>query len=193
PPPPPVRRTYHNHEGFYLRMAGGLSLGRTVLATDTAASPDYELGGGGFALDLLIGGSPAPGVAIGGGLQFAGMTAPEIEIDGRDEEVATSTGHGLLGVFIDGFPDPHGGFHLGGMLGLASVQIEREDELDVERYEGGGVGASAWVGYDWWVGPEWSLGGMLRFTGSLTRQEKEDLTRQASTYDLAILFTALYH
>ncbi len=192
-PPPPVTRTYHNHDGFYLRMSGGLALGRTVFATDSAAEPDYELGGGGFALDLLVGGSPSPGVAIGGGLLLAGMTAPDIEIGGRTVDVATGTGHALLGPFIDGFPQPHGGFHIGGLLGLARTNIDREDESDADRYEGGGVGAAAWIGYGWWVGPDWSLGGMLRFAGSITRQERQDLTRQASTYDLALLFTALYH
>lgn len=193
PPPPPVTRTYHYHEGFYLRLSAGLSLGRTDLATNRTSSPDYELGGGGLALDVLIGGSPAPGFALGGGIIISGMTASEIEIEGSSDEISTNASQVLIGPFIDGFPDPNGGFHVGGMLALAGVVIDRKDETEDERYEGNGFGMSAWVGYDWWVGPEWSVGGLLRFTGSITRQEKDDLTRQASTYGLGILFTALYH
>jgi hypothetical protein len=171
----------------------GLSLGRVALATDVSTSPDYTLRGGGLALDVLVGGSPAPGVAVGGGLLVAAMTAADLEIEGSTNEIATSAGHVLIGPFIDGFPQPTGGFHLGGLLGLAQATIDRDDQSTDERFEGGGFGGAAWVGYDWWVGPEWSLGGLLRMTGSITRDEDEALTRQATNYGFALLFTALYH
>ena len=41
-PEPPVVRTYHHHDGFYLRLSAGLSVARANLATDSTASPDFN-------------------------------------------------------------------------------------------------------------------------------------------------------
>src|SRR5690349_17996812 len=65
PPPEAVGRTYHQHEGFYLRLGGGFGYVGANVETDAV-----DLNSDGVTLDFeaLIGGSPGPGLAIGAGI-----------------------------------------------------------------------------------------------------------------------------
>jgi hypothetical protein len=91
---------------------------------------------------------------------------------------------------------PNRGLHLGGMLGLAAARTGRPggvDELDAR-----GFGMSVWGGGDFWVADEWSLGGLLRLSGALTRDGSHDdgpapYELESSSYELAFLFSVLYH
>jgi hypothetical protein len=202
PPPAPVpRRGYRVHDGFYLRMSVGGGYMTSKVTYDDSTIADRTLSGGGGVLELLIGGSPARGLAIGGGLW--GQNARNPETDPDEVESYESLDFGMLGVFIDGFPDPTGGFHVGGAIGVASLDGAFEDDdfdpdpererLGEEDGGTGGIGGSAWVGYDAWISPEWSLGGMLRFSGAVTTSNADELEQRANTRAFAILFTALYH
>jgi hypothetical protein len=193
PPPPPAKDTgKHTHDGFYLRMSLGAGAVDSTWETE-AATPNAKIGGAGVALDLLIGGTPTPGLVIGGGFVLNSVQKPTVEPDGgSSEEIEGQLGVGQLGVFIDGFFDPTGGFHVGGMLGFASYNVQFDDE-DVENIEQGGGGVALWVGYDAWVGSEWSIGGVLRLTGQSTADERGDFKEQASAGTVSILFTALFH
>src|SRR5687768_3991362 len=65
PPPAPVTRNFRQHDGFYLRIGGGLG----ALGADfDRAGFDASSGGTSLELEALVGGSPSPGLAIGGGL-----------------------------------------------------------------------------------------------------------------------------
>jgi hypothetical protein len=173
---------------------GGTSLS---LSTDSTSVPGYDVGGGSLALNLWLGGSPSPGLAIGGMLSTNGLSDDEVTIDDRDYDGGVDGGLSLLAFFLDVFPDPQRGLHFGGALGLAAIRLDPKDEeflgADLSNYEGRGLGFSTWLGYMGWVGPEWSLGGMLQLSGAWTRQEEDDLTRDASGYALSISFSALYH
>jgi len=173
---------------------GGLSADRKY---DTSSIPNSKLSGGGPGFNLLIGGTPSPGFALGGGLLWNGVHNPEAEVgestfDTEDVDIATS----MLGVFIDGFPDPEGGLHIGGMLGLVGFEVAADnDALDEQT---GGLGAAAWIGYGGWVGSDWSLGGMLQLTAAGTRRDfthsdGSEVVEEVGVGTLSILFTALYH
>jgi hypothetical protein len=200
-PPPPVvpRRGYRVHDGFYLRMSIGGGYLVSKVTYDDSSIPDRTLSGGGGALELMIGGSPARGLAIGGGLW--GQNASEPKTDPDSAESYENLDFSMLGVFVDGFPDPTGGFHVGGAVGIAGLNGAFEDDdfdpdpdrIGEEDGGTGGIGGSVWVGYDAWIAPEWSLGGMLRLSGAVTSSNAEDLEQRANTRSFAILFTALYH
>jgi hypothetical protein len=68
-----------------------------------------------------------------------------------------------------------------------------EDQLDAKNYSGGGLGASAWIGYMGFVGPEYSMGGLLQLTGYATNEKKDNVERKASGYAVSLSFSALYH
>lgn len=191
PPPPAVQRTHHVHDGFYTRLS--LGLGSLGLDFDDDGSRNVDLDGSGlaFSADIMIGGSPSPGVAIGGALLGTASFSLELEQNGRsvgDRDV----GMVILGPFIDGFPNPKQGWHIGGAVGVAGMDIENpsaEDDISSLR----GFGGAAWAGYDWWVGSEWSAGLLARLHGALVRRDRDNLDVTASALGFSLMFTGLYH
>jgi hypothetical protein len=200
---PPVpgatqRAGYHVHDGFYLRLAAGIGGGHGSVSSDDRGVPSFDAGGPGLALNLWIGGTPWRGVALGGLLSLQGLGESNVEVEGRETDEDMSAGTLLIGPFIDAFPDPQRGLHVGGSLGLAAFGARGdsqllEDRLDVVDYNGGGLGASAWVGYMGFVGPEWSMGGLVQLTGFATGEKDGDVERRASGYTLSLSLSALYH
>jgi len=181
----------HYHDGFYLRLALGLGASGALVSSDTTRYPDYSWSGGGAALDAWVGGTPVPSLAMGAGLSLVGVSSNSRHVDGESRSGAVAGSTALLGFFVDDFPDPARGFHFGGMLGFAGAAAEVKDSG--QKFQGGGVGLGAWLGYDLWVSPQWSLGGMLHFTGSITRQSADDVKYQTSLGGASLAFTALYH
>lgn len=186
PPAPAEQRRYHMHDGFYLRIDAGFNFARTNVSGDGVSHPSYSVGGAGFALDALVGGSPSVGFALGGAISIQGFG---YNSDG-------SAGLGLLGVFVDGFPMANDGLHLGGSLGFAASRTTRPGGFDELR--GRGFGGSAWLGYDWWVADEWSMGTLVRVSGAGTRDNSHDngpdpYTLSSGSYEVAVLFSVLYH
>jgi hypothetical protein len=172
------------HDGFYLRLNLGVG------AYGARYDDDITAGGGALALDFMLGGSPSRGLAVGGALMADHAQNVTVEQDGREVGEATVE-TGLIGVFIDGFPDPKGGFHVGGLLGLANIRTDAKGADEVRN--DAGAGGAVWVGYDAWVGDEWSVGGLLRFSAALGRSTKNDQDRDSQSRALTLMFTALYH
>lgn len=186
PLPPPnggdSSRTFHFHDGFYARLGvqygltgGGFSIGDGTI--------DHF--GSQLSLDLLIGGTPSDGLAVGGGVLLGSLLQPDMEVSGS--RIATRNVPLLvLGPFIDGFFSPQGGWHAGALLGLGALGKTTETEGSA------GIGASVWFGYDKWVGDDWSVGGQIRFLGIAAGGNKpEDFSSSALGVNLG--FSVLYH
>jgi len=171
-------------------MALGIGLSGALVATDSKSVSDYSFRGAGAALDFWIGGTPTPGLAMGAALSVLGLEANRTHVEGVDVPGSVSANMGMVGYFVDAFPDPERGLHFGGALGLANNLVEVND---VRRFAGGGLGLEAWGGYDFWISPQWSLGGMLRVMGSVTREERDSVSYQGSMGGGTLSFTALYH
>ncbi|MBI3200187.1 MAG: hypothetical protein HYZ29_01515 [Myxococcales bacterium] len=185
---PPVARTHHVHEGFYLRV----SLGVGALGTDyDLGEPSAESHGGTLGLDVLVGGTPSTGLAIGGALLSEAGVSHNVEQGGRSLS-DTNVRLTLLGPFVDGFFDPKGGFHLGGAVGLAALAVQdlkAEDETDTLT----GFGGAAWAGYDAWVAREWAMGGLVRVGGAITRKSADSGDITAQSFSLGLMLTVLNH
>lgn len=197
-PPPMQRAGYHIHDGFYLRLAAGVGGGHVNVSADSGGASDYKVGGPGLALNLWIGGTPWRGVALGGQLGYQGMGDSNAVVSGNETKLGMNANLLYLGPFIDAFPDPMRGLHLGGSLGLVAFGARGDgralENLGARDYNAGGLGASAWVGYMGWVGPEFSLGGLLQLSVLGTGNDKQDnIDRKASGYALSVGFSALYH
>lgn len=186
-PAPAVQRSYHMHNGFYARAS--LGFGSLSASFDDNDPSGKDLSGSGATLgfELMLGGSPTPGLAIGGGFLAQGAFPTELERGGYEQDRSISAF--IVGPFIDGFPNVNRGFHIGGLLGLAAVNVEQADEDGVS--ETMGFGGAVFLGYDFWVADEWSVGPTLRFAGTLTSNNDDDV--DASTFSTLIGFTALYH
>lgn len=184
PPEPPVARSFHVHDGFYLRINLGIG------AYGAKYENDVTAGGGALSLDALVGGTPTPGLVLGGALLADHVQKATVEQDGRDiGDAIVETG--MFGAFIDGFPDAKGGFHLGGALGFANIHTDVDGADEVR--DDTGFGGAVWVGYDAWVGDEWSLGALLRVSAAIGKSEKDGQDRDAESRALTLMFTALYH
>lgn len=176
------------HDGFYLRASVGFGSLRATFADDRVSNDSLEGAGASLHLNLLIGGSPSPGLALGGALLAESAASVDYDYNGR-HAYDRSTSLLVLGPFVDGFPKPHRGWHLGGSLGLAQLSLGKTS-LD-DRRQTYGVGGSFWLGGDFWVAPDWSVGPLLKFTGAVTGASDPDITAQS--FSVALLFTVLYH
>ena len=186
-PAPVVPRTDKMHDGFYVRLnLGFASQGTTI--DDGAAAPNFHARTGALVIDALVGGAPAPGVILGGSLMFDRMPSTTFDADG----FRAKTGVTLftIGPFIDGYPDPRGGFHLGGTVGPCLSRLTNGSYFGSTRATG--FGLAAWLGYDWWVADQWSVGGLLRFSGANTSHSENSSSLSVDTRSIALMFTAVY-
>jgi hypothetical protein len=182
-----VQRTYHMHEGFYLRSSVGFGDYRASFSDGNHADQDFTEKGSSMSLDLLIGGSPSPGVSIGGALLLEPLFGADYQRGGNGlgSHGGFST---LVGPFIDGFPDATKGWHLGAMMGLAAQSFQDESAASGKSATAGGLGGAAWFGYDFWVAGEWAIGPQLRFMGMRTSNTKsgDDVSAWARSFTLGI-------
>ncbi len=177
PPSNPLERSDYVHNGFYLRINVGAGILNTTLR-DTKA--DRSANATSFALgtDLLVGGSPSAGFALGGGVVTdMGFT---YDFDGNRGGPLIQ---GLVGPFFDAHPNNKDGWHLGVLLGGAGGSIST-DALSSGLFGGG---ATAWGGYDIWAAPEWSVGFNLRIMGSYLAGTDASTTNFSSHLMITVL------
>jgi hypothetical protein len=126
------------------------------------------LGSGGI---VALGGTPAPGLALA--VAFGGLSVRN-DFDGSPIEPDGDATANLaqLGLLADWFPDPNGGWHVGGMAGVAGVGLA--DSAIADSIGGAFTGALL-GGYDWWIGPQWTLGlmGLVSATTSASLQDED--------------------
>jgi hypothetical protein len=182
----------HLHDGFYLRLSIGPGYGTF---DGEVAFEHSEFGGSGFAHAgaLMLGGTPAPGLVVGGALASHTMPKPRYETDATVEGRPAAS-LGLLYGFVDYFPNPHRGFHVGGGAGLASFSYRSTNGDSIDQPIILGFGGAAWAGYDFWVGKQWSLGVEARASGAHVGNDGDNgPERSINAFGGAVLFTALYH
>jgi len=188
-PEPAPPRTLRMHEGFYLRLSAGGLWGGTSVASDSPSHPNYTVDGWGFSFDGMVGGTVSGSLAVGGAISGQGFGF------GGGGSGSGTAGLLTLGAFVDGFPMPNDGLHLGGMVGLS--RSSTSSHLGYEGFTGWGPGMAMWFGYDGWVADDWSMGGMLKLSGGLawgtSDQSGHDVGLSASTYQITLLFSVLYH
>jgi hypothetical protein len=203
PAPDPTAR---RHDGFYLRLGLGGGLVRSEVDFDTGAiSEEVKARGAGVALEIALGGTVAPGLVIGGGIYSVSIArttwhsdaARERSEDGDDEITGGEGAISVLGVVIDFYPNPRGGFHVQGGLGIGALALENDKDSNFpgEDWEGGGGGLMLGAGYEFWVSDQWSLGGIARvlaMSGKL-RGSESDRDYDSRAFAPAILFGATHH
>ena len=163
PPAPVIQRTDYIHEGFYLRVNVGPGWMYNSV-TDKATSQTFSSNSFAFSADVLVGGSPSPGISIGGGI----LANLAVNSNFKSDSGGPTLGNGPLfhyiaGPFVDAYPNAKKGLHMGAMVGFASTTTAT---LDQKYGTPLGGGAAFWVGYDMWVAPEWSVGFNLRGSGA---------------------------
>jgi hypothetical protein len=197
PAAPPEPKGRHLHDGFYFRFALGAGLiGATVTPEDERAEETHA---GGFTIptELAFGGTPAPGVVIGGG--FYTLHAPSLKYtQGRGdyvkEEDADFGQVGMLGPFLDVYLDPKYGVHFQAAACYTAVTPGKSDTILTDDVSGEGLGLMAGLGIEGWVGDQTSMGLLARVQYAAFKVEDED-GNEADFQMLApsLLISVTYH
>jgi hypothetical protein len=147
----------HYHDGFYLRLALGGGYVHNSISNDNAGS--MKVYGATIPLEILIGGSPAAGLAVGFGITANPMSKPKTEFEGQTMSVSSDyrVQYSRLGPFVDYYPNPSGNLHLLGSINYGGFTIV-EDSTDRTVANAKGLALTAGVGYGLWVSSEWSIG-----------------------------------
>jgi hypothetical protein len=191
PPPPPPPQGVHEHDGFYFRVGiggGYASLDGTVLDIDA------KIKGGGASLELLFGGTPASGLVIGGGFVFQSLSKPTVELGGQEYDAKNDLSFGLLGPFIDFYPDATGGFHFGGMFGLATATVDSSSSSSSSNSASiSGGGGFLQLGYDFWIGEQWSVGPNARVLWASLKNDDSDVDEKYTMTGFQLLASFTLH
>ncbi len=143
---------FQRHDGFFLRLSGGIGYG---MATTTSKGKDYSIHGLGGIMDLAVGYSVIENLAITfdffGGVQMN----PTFSVDDKSssgwDTNLDSIGFGL-GATWHFMPL---NIYVNAGIGAATMVLEVY-ERDFESRTGFGVHAG--VGKEWWVSADWGLG-----------------------------------
>jgi hypothetical protein len=144
------------HDGFFARSESGLA---GFWAQISGSGTRTGSRGIGQSAALSLGGTPLPGLVLGGVLWTARLD-PTFENQGvttvPDDDSVKIT-QLRLGPFLDFYPDPSRGFHA-----QAGVQFVPQSESDTKGnpVEPAALGAalSLGTGYEWFIAPNFSLG-----------------------------------
>lgn len=160
----PAAAEPRTHDGLFFQ--GSLGVGPGWLSEELksgSAEQRLSLAGVTGTFELLLGGTPAPGFVIGGGITAHSIVNPTVELGGQEFETEdTSVGITQVSVFSNWYPEPTSGLYLHGAVGYASASLTIEDTTRDVGTSGIVLGVGA--GYDFWVGKEWSLGPQFRLT-----------------------------
>lgn len=172
------------HDGFHLRLGmnlGPLNVHETVEVG--ALEQESDIGGFGAGIDVLLGGTVAPGLVLGGGLVYGQVQDPKVETGA----VSANADGTMLFVGIPFFVTyyllgPAEGLFVQGMLGGGAV-----DFVSTEGQSGGndptGLIVGLGVGYDFWIGNEWSVGPMARLVhGALSAEANGAKATDSTTF-----------
>jgi hypothetical protein len=180
---PAADRSIQRHDGFYLRIAFGVSHFASTFrgsATDGSTAPTFEGSGTGTsaAFDFAVGGTVLPGLVIGGGI-FQDVSEETWSRDViRNGQSPLPAGWVLeyqvttvvLGPFVDWYFDERYGFHAQIAAGPATLEF-REGDL-IEMHTASGFGVVGGIGWELWLADQWSIGALVR--AAVIRAERRE-------------------
>jgi hypothetical protein len=196
---------YHEHDGFYLRFGGGISsmtLHRATEREGEKGSIAFEgdssnIGGASAIAEVSIGATPLKKLVIAGSAIGVSLPSAQLRLGtGARLNLDSSLNFALFAPTADVFPDPGGGFHFGGGMGLAWMSASLPDD-QFSSIGGLGVGVTLHIGYDLWVGDDWSVGAAGRALFARVNGTQSSSTTTGEERDslacFALTITALYH
>jgi hypothetical protein len=195
-PTPEVRSSAFTHDGFYLR--GGLGVGGLSASPSIDGEPQTNVSmlGGGIGAAAMIGGALSPGVFLGGAVFLQQAFNPQYKENGVTYQSNTdkSLNFGFIGPFIDWYPHPRDGFHVGGFVGFARLTMTNPNG-DATSYSPIGGAGGFLLGHDFWVDPHWCLGLSLHAVGGRVAGTPEltqpTNSRVATAFGVGQLFVSM--
>lgn len=165
------------HDGFFLRVAGGLSY-FTSKISPTGVPGHLSLSGAGLAVDGAMGLAPVPGWIIGGRGMLMMAYNPTLKDDnGTNDKLEASIY--MLQFITDIYPSPRKGLHLMAGVGPMSMQLSQKvpegqysySSSTKETSTASGLSLTVGGGWETWVSSRWSLGGMITLNFAWMEQD----------------------
>jgi len=192
--PPGFFGPRYRHQGFYLGVDTGIGF---MGAWGSGPLGSASITGSGSEADIAIGGTIAPGLALGGiarewstsGTFHGGPTITATTTHFANGVPSTTQGtlsgnaHATaveVGAFLDWYPNPEKGWHVGASVGLGGMGLT--DDAGT-RTVSAAVAGSIFGGYQWWLGPAWSLG-LQGVVSGATTGKFDDSDRNNTGYTL---------
>jgi hypothetical protein len=159
------------HDGFHfsIGLGAGYAMVGGALDPEPPGGGEITITGAGVAGQLLFGGTPAPGLVIGGGSQGGHFFSPKVEFDGTEVDSDGDLSANLLGAYVQYYFTPNQGFYLQAMLGIATMDDGNDDTDGLAA----GLGASVGLGNEWWIADQWGIGVLGRCQFLAVGQEIE--------------------
>jgi hypothetical protein len=162
------------HDGFFARSSPGLAFYWAHVEDSSSVPRRSGVRGIGQGGELALGGTPAPGLVVGGSV-WTGRLDPVFIEGGRrvsSDDDSVKLTQLRLGPFVDYYPNVSLGFH--GTAGMALVAEFESDTLgDAIEPVAYGVSLVTGVGHEWFVSDEVSFGFLARFAvGGVTRSPR---------------------
>jgi hypothetical protein len=184
------------HDGFYFRGATGLGYMHSSLTLDipgvTGTQPDQSISGLAIGFDAWFGGSPIPGLAIGGGLTGYDVPSPTLKSGGQTATYNGSATLSIVALFGDYYFDPNAGMHAEAIVGYGVLSAQNNDG-STSSNDPTGLALGLGFGNDWWVSDEWSIGVLGRFIYAPLSYSAGGATAKYSTITPALMATFTYN
>jgi hypothetical protein len=161
---------------------------------DGEASGNWSLRGSALPLDILIGGTLAPGLVLGGGLWVTPGLKFHNEIHGEttDLEDDYDLAFTHFGPFVDYYFDPKQGFHAMAAVGFAKLTLDDRSGLSSST-DASGYALTLGIGQDFWIGKQWSVGVLGRLTYAILNESPDNETADHRVIAPALLASFTYH
>jgi hypothetical protein len=190
---PPVTRV---HEGFYLRGSFGLGAAWSHRTFRASGAPDVGANTSGAAgsLELTVGGTPAPGLVLGGSYFGVYVPAPRTSWNGTSSRDDGTLALSLLGFTVDWYPHADRGFHLGGTVGGAALKSSQITAQSA-GFDARGPALAFALGQDFWAGDHLSVGLLGRFIAAAVSDHgprENDVTSPDTVYSLGLALSVVY-
>jgi hypothetical protein len=182
------------HDGFFARSEPGIAF-LTAHVDDRGASPRRSgVRGVGQSAAVSLGGTPLPGLVVGGTLWTARIdpvfTEDGVRVSSNDDSVKLTMLR--LGPFLDWYPDERAGFHALANLTF-DIHVESDEKGDAREPAAFGGSFGLGAGHEWFLASSFSLGAVARLAmGASGRAAPGGLERTLYAVP-ELLLTATYH
>lgn len=193
PPEPTVDPTFHAHDGFFLRLSGGMGFSRDGVEADNGDAIAF-LGLGGLG-DIAIGYTIASDLALHLDIFGGAMIEPVVFVNDKEvkETKSSRLELGAVGVGLSYYllTDADGGLLLSGALGAAVLSNRTENSgVTVSQGTEAGFGLNAMCGYEWWISHDWGIGVAGQVVFATVPSEFKD---NHGFFSIGAVFSATYN
>lgn len=196
PAPPDLRmapmrpRGARLHDGLFLRAGIGYA---RLLHRVSSYGESWDFRANGVSMDILVGGTPAPGLVLGGGLVMSAFESPTMSNQypygwwGSD---VTANLVAPVG-FVQYYFDPKLGWNVQGMVGYGT--LDYSDAYGSLGTTAEGVLVALGGGWEGFVTDQWSLGGLFRISYSNLHDTVYGISETHSIWTPTFQFVGTYH